>query len=219
MDLPQVTPFPSLLKSPVSHIGNAGGTTITYNSIAYASAARLLALPALQFAGGTVTVIPTVGAVLTGATTTGAGVLVASNDGQPDTSTDTRRLQQAGEQFTNCDKSDDGGNPPRYSVIAHDEYLLTPLAVLAIVKSWGVVTYDPLRTDCARWLDKVHDVCEQYEIPSKQRARCASHHMRADSKEAVLAAGCYNMTWDEFVVWLRQYDGRLSNLTLLSVPC
>lgn len=193
---------------------------ITYESIAYGSAVRLLALPALQAAGGTATIMPTFGAVLTGAATaaTGAGLLVASTDGQPDTSGNL--LQRAGERITRLDKSDgdDCGNPPQHTATAREEYL-TPLAVSAIVKAWDVGAYDPPRTDCATWLDKVHDICEQYEIPEKQRARCASHHMGPHSQEAVRAAGCYSMTWDEFAAWIRQYDCKLCASIPPSVPC
>lgn len=193
---------------PDAHIANVGAA-ITYESIIYGSAARFIALSALPSAGGTATIMPTVGAVLTGAVTTGAGVLVASTDGQPGTSTNGSLLQEAGERIAKCNKSDDDGNPPQYSATAEEEYLLTPLAVLAVVKAWGFGVYNPPKTDCAKWLDKVHEVCEQYQIPVKQQARCASHRMRADCKEAVLAAGCYNMMWDEFAAWLRQYDGKL----------
>jgi hypothetical protein len=187
---------------------------MTYESILYGSAVRVLAVQALQTAGGAATFMPTIGAVLTGATTTGAGLLVASED----TPGSGNLLRQAGERVTKCGKSenDESDNPQQYSATPREGYLLTPLAVLAIVKGWDIGTYDPLRTDCAKWLDKVRDVCEQYEIPAKQRASCASHHIRADCKEAVLASGCYNMTWDEFAAWLRQYDGKFYVLMLLS---
>ena len=160
--------------------------------------------------------VPTVGAALTGATTTGAGLLVAATNGQPDNSTNGNHLKQAVERIT---KPESDGNPPQDSATTLEAYLFTPLAILAIVKAWDVETYDPPKTDCAKWLDRVHNVCEQYEIPAKQRASCASHHMRADCKEAVHSAGCYNMRWDEFAGWLRLYDGKSYVLILLSVTC
>ncbi|KAF9642644.1 hypothetical protein BDM02DRAFT_3124333 [Thelephora ganbajun] len=179
----------------------AGGYAVTYQSIAYSSATRVIAL-SLQSAG-TTTAMSSVGAILTGAATTGAGVLVATTNDQPDTSASSESLQKAAKSTAD---DDDNGNPPPHCSTALGEYLLTPRAILAIVKAWNVGTYDPPGTNCANWLDKVHDVCEQYEIPAKQQAPCALHHMRADCKEAAHAAGCYNMTWDEFAVWLRQYD-------------
>ena len=153
--------------------------------------------------------MPTIGAVLTGASTTGVGVLVASTDA----STSGNLLQQAGERVAKRGKSENDNND---SAIPYGGYLLTSLTVLAIVKAWDVGTYDPPRSDCAKWLDEVHDVCERYGIPPKQRASCASHRMRADCKEAVHAAGCYNMTWDEFTAWVRQYDGKFYVLMVLA---
>jgi hypothetical protein len=183
---------------------HAGGAAFTYESIAFGAATRLLASSAFNIAGGaaTATAMPTVGALLSGATT-GAGILVVSTDDQPDIPTSDDFLQQARERIADCEKTNDDDN----RCTTHEEYLLTPHAVLAIVKAWEIETYDPPKTDCASWLGKVHDVCEEYAIPVKQRTCCASHRMREDCREAVLAAGCYNMTWDEFAAWIRRYDG------------
>ena len=166
-------------------MGYAGSAAMTYESILYVSAARVLAIQVLQ-----------------------AGVVVASTGA----STGGDLLQQAGEPATGHGRSENDDND---GVAPRGGYLLTSLAVLAIVKAWDVGMYDPPRTDCAKWLGEVYDVCERYEIPAKQRARCASHRMRADCKEAVHAAGCYNMTWDKFAAWLRRYDGKFYVLMLL----
>ena len=159
------------------------------------------------------TIIPTVEGILTRAATTTASALVPPTDGHT-----SRLLQRAGERVAMREK-DDGGNPPQHSSTACEAYLLTPLALLAVVKAWDVGTCDPLRTDCARWLDEVYGICERHGIPAKQRARCASHRMNADCKEAALAAGCHDMTWGEFAAWLSRYDGKPHVLTLLGVLC
>ena len=156
------------------------------------------------------TVLPSVGALLTGAgaATTGAGVVVATTNGQPGTSISTELLHQAAECVSRDDNpdDDDDGNLPPYRAAVPEEYLLTPQATLAIVKSWDVWTYNPPGTNCTSWLRKIHKFCERYGIPLTQRAACAMHHMRADCRGAAHAAGCYDMTWDEFTVWLCRYD-------------
>ena len=116
-------------------------------------------------------------------------------------------LQQAGESIGRGDGN--GNPPPPYDTTIPEEYLLTHQAILAIVKSWDVGTYNPPGTNCASWLSKIRDLCDQYGIPDAQRAPCAMHHMRADCKKTAHTARCYDMTWEEFTVWLRQHDREL----------
>jgi len=159
-----------------------------------------------------------VGTIFTGTATTGAGVLVAATNSKSVTPAGSELLQQVVESVIDGEKpGDNNGNLPPHR--ATEEYLLTPRAILAIVKSWDVGTYDPPRTDCSSWLDKVHDISERYGIPPEQRAPCASHHMRADCKEAAHVAGCYNMTWNRFTLWLRQHDCMLHPMVVLCAPC
>jgi len=166
-------------------------------------------------------VMSSVGTILTGAATTRAGILVAANARPRVTSTNSKFLQRAAESIADGDNPDDdkNRNPPPRRAAAPEEYLLTPRAILAIVKSWDIGTYNPPGTDCASWLGEVHNVCERYEIPTSQRARCAAHRIRADCKEAAHAAGCYKMAWDDFAVWLLQYDCKFHTLTVTSAPC
>ena len=185
-----------------------GSVAVSYESIVYSSAARVL-LASLQSAG-TTTIIPSIGTVLTGAATTGAGVLVATTGAQSAASNNSESLHQAVESLADDEKPEDGdnGDPPLYHATASEEHFITPRAVLAIVKSWEVQTYNPSQTDCTVWLSNIHDCCERYGIPTIQRASCAMHYMSGDCKEAALDAGCCNMTWDKFTVWLHQYDRR-----------
>ena len=192
---------------------NIGSAAVSYESIVYASATRVL-LASLQSAG-TATIMPSIGTILTGAAT-GTGILVATTNAQSATSTSSEILEQAAKSLADSEKpnDDDNGNPPPYRATDPEEYLLAPRAILAIIKSWNVRTYNPPQTNCTTWLSDMHNFCEQYEIPIPQRASCAMHHMSTDCKEAALDAGCCNMTWDEFTVWLRQYDRRLRVLIL-----
>ena len=190
-------------------IYNIGGAAVSYQSIIYGSATRVL-LASLQSAG-TTTIMPSIGTILTGAATTGTGILVATTSAQPVTSTSSKILQQAAESLVDSEKLDHDDN---LNATDPEKYLLTPRAILAIMKSWDVQTYNPPRTNCTTWLNDMHNLCEKYEIPIPQRASCGMHHMSADCKEAALGAGCCNMDWDEFTVWLLQYDRRLHVLIL-----
>jgi len=157
-------------------------------------------------------VLPSVGAIFTGAAATGAGAAVATSDDQPVTVASDELLHQVADAIAD---DNDGGNPPPYHATIPEEYLLTPRAILAIVKTWDVGTYNPPGTNFTSWLGKVHRACERYGIPTTQRAPCAMHHLRADCREAARTSGCYDMTWEEFTAWLRQYDRK--SLTLIPV--
>ena len=171
----------------------------------------------LQSAGATI-VLPSVGTIIAGAATTGAGVAVATN-GQPDTP-NNELLHQAAETMAQGDNPDDGdnGNPPLDLAAVPQAYLFTPQAILAIVKSWDVATYNPPGTDCTSWLRRIRNLCERHGIPVSQRALCAMHHMRPDCKEAAHAAECYDMTWDGFTVWLHRYDRKLDTPMFTGSP-
>ena len=169
-----------------------------------------------------IVVLPSVGTIFTGAirtAATGARVAMATN-GQPGTS-NSGPPHQAARSIARCDNpdDDDGNPPPVRTTVVPEEYILAPPAILAIAKAWDVGTYDPPGTNCTSWLSKVRISCERYGVPVAQRAHCAMHHMRTDCREAARTAGCYDMTWDEFTTWLRQYDRRLHILMLGGVPC
>ena len=174
---------------------------------------------ALLQSGGTATVLSSVGATVAGAATTSAGVVLTVN-GEPIASASRDLLQEAVESVQHCDNPDDGekGIPPPDHATVTEKYLLTLLAILAIVKSWDVGTYDPPGTNCTSWLCEVHGLCKQYGVPLAQRALCAMHRMRADCKEAAHNAKCHDMTWDEFTAWLCQYDRKLYIPILTSAP-
>lgn len=197
---------------------NIGSAAFSYQSLVYSTATRVV-LVSLQSAGTTGAVMPSVGTILTGAATTGTGALVAATNTKSVTSTSGELLKQAAESIVHDEKlGDDNESPPPYNATAPEEYHLTPRAIIAIVKSWNIQTYNPPRTKCSTWLSDVHNLCEQYEIPTSQQASCAMHHMRNDCHEAAINAGCCNMTWDEFAMWLRQYDRRLHNFMLSGLP-
>jgi len=166
-------------------------------------------------------VLPGLGTLVTGAAATGAGVAVATSDDQPVTSDRSDLLHGVGESIARNDDDPDGGggNPPQYRAAAVEEYLFTPTAILAIVKSWGVATYNPPGTNCTSWLNRMHRTCERYGIPDVQRAPCAMHRLRADCKTAAHTSGCYDMTWGEFTAWLHQWDRKLDVLTHITLPC
>ena len=101
------------------------------------------------------------------------------------------------------DESDD---PPPYSEVNPDEYLLKPRALQAIAKSWEITPYDTFETFVPYWLYRLNNFCELYGVPVTQRTQCAMHHM-GTNREAANAAGCHDMTWDQFRMWLLKYDG------------
>ena len=181
-----------------------GSIAATIQSIVYGGATGG-AFSLLQSAGATM-VLPSIGAIFTGTVATGAGIAVmkgetvATNDILTNSSTRAHRPDGPGGD------DDEDSDPPPYQV-GPEEYLLTPPAVKAIVRSWIIAPYNPPGTNLGGWLSKVHKLCEQYEIPTTQRALCSMHHMRTDCREAAHAAECYDMTWDQFTAWLSKYDG------------
>ena len=190
-----------------------GSLAAIIKSIVYGSATGLFSL--LQSARATM-VLPSIGTIFTGAAATGVRVVVATDD-KPGTPT-SGLLRNAAESVThdnNPDDDDGREHPPPYRPTVPEEHPLTPQAILAIVKSWDVGTYNPPGTNYTSWLGKVHSSCQQYGIPACQRALCAMHHMRADCKEAAHAAECYDMTWDEFATWLDRYNRKLHTLMLI----
>ena len=212
--LPQVICLFLPLKGPSAE-DSTGSLAATIQSIVYGGATGGI-FSLLQSAGATM-VLPSIGTILTGAATTGAGVAVATSDDQPVPCSDL--LHEIAESLAHNDNPNDNGvNPPRHRTVP-EEYLLTPLAILAIVKAWDVGTYNPPETSFTSWLSRVHKTCVRYEIPTAQRARCAVHHLRADYKEAARTSGCDDMTWEEFKVWLRQYGRKLPVLISIGVPC
>ena len=143
--------------------------------------------------------LPSAVTMFTGAATTGAGIGIMTGESVP-----TGELLS--DSFAGNDSDGDGSPPPPHQTVPQ-EYLLTPRAIQAIVKSWNITAYNPPRTTAAGWLARVHNRCEVYRVPIKQRALCAMQYMRADCRKAARAARCYDMTWDQFTIWLRQYDG------------
>ena len=115
---------------------------------------------------------------------------------QPETSKN-ELLHRVAQTITQDDNPDDGDDrsPPPDPATVPQVYLFASQAILAIVKSWDVGTYDPPGTDRTSWLYRVHNLCsEQYSVPVSQRALCAAHRMRPDCEEATHAAGYYEMT-------------------------
>jgi len=183
-----------------------GSVAATIQSIVYGGATGGL-FSLLQSAGATM-VLPSVGTIFAGAAATGAGIAVVN--GETVTTGDLlsdsiARGHHPGGDDDN-DKGDDG-NPPPYHQTTPLEYLLTPQAIQAIVKSWDITAYNPPGTNAAGWLGRIHRLCEAYGVPVTQRALCAMHRMRADCREAACVAGCYDMMWDQFTVWLLRYNG------------
>lgn len=178
---------------------SAGATTLLQS----AGAATLLN------SAGTTVVLSSIGTATTGVgvVSAGAGAVVVATNDQPVDSIGGGTLHQAAESIGHDDGH--GNPPPPYDTTVLEEYLLTHHAILAIVKSWDVATYNPPGTKCTNWLGKISNLCDQYGIPDSQRAPCAMHHMRADCKEAAHTAGCYDMKWDGFVVWVLQRDREL----------
>ena len=157
--------------------------------------------------------MPSIGMIFTGAATTGAGAALANTNGQPVTST-SELLHQAAVSMADGDNPDGGDNGNLHRATTPEEHLLTPQAILAIAKSWGVGTYNPPTTNCPGWLGRIRNLCTQYGVPVAQRTPCAMYHMRADCRAAAYAAECYDMTWNDFAEWLRLYDRKLfSNFT------
>ena len=208
-------PFPSTQGSSAEE--STGSLAATIQSIVYGGATGGI-FSLLQSAGATM-VLPSIGTMLTGAAATGAGVAVATSDDHPDLYNSSDLLHEFAESLAHNDEPDDNGvNPSRHRAVP-EEYLLTPRAILAIVKAWDVGMYDPPETNLTSWLSRVYKTCVRYEIPTAQRARCAVHHLRVDYKEASRTSGCDDMTWDEFTVWLRQYSRKLHVLISVCVPC
>ena len=161
----------------------------------------------LQSAGATM-VLPSAGAIFTGAATTGAGV--AMMNGEPvNTGELLNDSLSRGHRPGGSGDDDDKDGPPPYHHAVPREYRLTRPAINAIVKSWQlqVVPYNPPGTDVSGWLNKIRKLSEEYGIPVSQRALCAIHLMRTDCRAKARTAGCDNMTWGQFKTWLIRYDG------------
>ncbi|KAF9645331.1 hypothetical protein BDM02DRAFT_3120353 [Thelephora ganbajun] len=184
----------------------AGSIAATIQSIVYGGVTGGL-FSLLQSAGATM-VLPSVGTIFAGAASTGAGIAIMKGESVSTSEILTDSIAR-GHQPGGDDGSDDDGDgkPPSYHQAVPQEYLLTPQAVQAIVKSWNITAYNPPGMNVAGWLGRVGRLCETYEVPVTQQALCAMHHMRADCREAARAAECYDMTWDQFTTWLLQYDG------------
>ena len=192
-----------------------GSIAATIQSIVYGGATGGL-FSLLQSAGATM-VLPSIGTILTGAAATGTGAAVATSDEQLVTVDSSELLRRATNSAAAADDDDDDEKPPPYRLAVPEEHLLTPQAILAIVKAWDVGAYNPPGTNLAGWLGKVHRICVQYGIPAAQRAPCAMHYLRTDCREAARTSGCYDMTWEEFTAWLHQYDRKLHNLILITI--
>lgn len=136
-------------------------------------------------------VLPSVGTIFTGAATTATGVALM-NDGSDFPATDPDLLSNP--------------NPSPDDQKNDTEYLLTPRALQAILKSWKISPYKPPSTRVTYFLSRIHTRCEEYGVPAKQHAQCAVHFM-PDCREDAHAAGCANMSWDEFKAFLILYDG------------
>lgn len=182
-----------------------GSIAATIQSIVYGGATGGL-FSLLQSAGATM-VLPSVGTLFAGAATTGAGLAVMNGESVTPGEILTESIGRGRHPGGDNDEKDDGGGPPPYHQTAPQEYLLTPRAIQAIVKSWDIAAYNPPGMNAASWLSRVRRFCETYGVPSMQRALCAMHHMRADCRAAARTAGCYDMTWDQFTTWLLQCDG------------
>jgi len=170
----------------------AGSIAASIQSIVYGGATGGL-FSLLQSAGATM-VLPSVGTVLTGVATTGVGIAAVTSESA---------TIDVADSFTRSHHSSKGS--PHQT--ASQEYLLTPRAIQAIVKSWSIAPYNPPGTNAADWLASVRDLCEVYEVPVTQRARCSMYLMRDDCRKAADAARCHDMTWDQFTAWLLKYDG------------
>lgn len=196
----------------------AGGLFSLLQSTGAATLLQTTGTATLLKSAGTTVVLSSVGTATTGAgvISAGAAAAVVAIDDRPVDSIRGGTLHQAAESIG----GDDGdGNPPPYDKTDLEEYLFTHQAILAIVKSWDVGTYNPPGTNCTNWLGKISNLCNQYGIPDTQRAPCAIHHMRADCKRAAHAARCYDMKWNEFQVWLRGHDRESHTLIPPSSPC
>ena len=182
---------------------NIGSVAATVQSIVYGGVTGgLFAL--LQSAGASM-VLPSVGTIFAGAATTGAGIGMMKNS----ESITSRILSDSIAPDSQLGE-DGGGNAsstPPYNLTNPHEYLLTPRAVQAIVKSWDISLYNPPWTDVADWLSRLREFCGVYGVPVTQWALCAVHLMRADCRKAANVAGCHDMTWDQFTAWLLKYDG------------
>lgn len=173
-------------------------------------AATIQSILLLQSASATVA-LPLAGTIFVGTATTSTGAAVTNGEsvtaGELPPDSIARGHRPDGDNDDKYDKDNDGDPSPPYHRTIPQEYLLMPQAIQAIVKSWNITTYNPPGMDIEGWLGRVHKLCEVYGVPVTQRALCAMHYMRADCREAACAAGCYDMTWDEFTTWLVHYDG------------
>ena len=194
------------------------GATMLAKSLGATTLIEFLGVTTLVESRDTATVLPFITRTGIGAAAAGAGTVVMTSNypiisigGVP-----AHRVMMSIFYPKNTD--DDNDNLPPDPATVPEEYRLTGQAFLAIIKSWDVRTYNPPGTDCTSWLREIRDTCEQYGIPACQQALCAIRFMRADCNEAARAAGCYDMTWDELTLWLRQHDRTLYIPILTSAP-
>ncbi|KAF9789702.1 hypothetical protein BJ322DRAFT_552305 [Thelephora terrestris] len=180
----------------------AGSLAATVQSVVYGGATGGL-FSLLQSAGATM-VLPSAGTIITGVASTGAGIGLMGSGGSSTNQTVSDSIAR-GPGLGGLGGGDNA-DPPPYTQTDPNEYLLTPQAVQAIIKAWNIERYNPCWTGVTDWLGRLHRFCEVYGVPATQQGLCAMHFMETDCREAANAAGCHNMTWDQFTRWLHTYD-------------
>ena len=168
--------------------GSLGSIAAVIQSVVYGGATGGL-FSLLQSAGATM-VLPSVGTMFAGSATTGAGIATMMSGksvtvGEVLSDSISRGRRPGGDN--------DGDSSP-YHHTTPQEYLLTPEAIRAIVKSWGVVAYGTPGVGAAGWLGRAHELCEAYGIPVAQRSLCVLHYLRANCQGEARAAVRYDVT-------------------------
>ena len=101
---------------------------------------------------------------------------------------------------------------PTHLSLIHDMYLLSDLALKAILGEWDPQRYDPPKTNIREWIRAIESLSDTYGIPDTQRPQCAVKFIRAGLRaelETVLKkarASFGPIHWDRFADFMIAFD-------------
>ena len=99
-------------------------------------------------------------------------------------------------------------------------YLLSDLALEAILRKWSPQRYDPPRANIQEWIRAIESLSDTYGIPDTQRPQCAAKFIRGDLQadlEIVLRdarARFGPIHWDRFADFMIAFDRKWDLITV-----
>ena len=99
-------------------------------------------------------------------------------------------------------------------------YLLTDLALEAILKEWHPQEYDPPHTDVREWIHSIDSLCDTYGVPDVQRPQCAVAFVKEQLRVELLKvlAGAREkfgpVHWDQFENFMVAFDRERNSIAI-----